>query len=75
VPEHRKSSHHRSFCRRGQPEHQNISGKANTSLNNLTTAGNTVIDNRINSIVNAKFQVVSALPSNPDSNTFYFITE
>ena len=56
-------------------KHQDISGKANTSLNNLTTAGNTVIDNRINSIVNAKFQVVSALPSNPDSNTFYFITE
>ena len=33
--------------------HQDISGKANTSLNNLTEAGNTYIDNRIaNAIAN-----------------------
>lgn len=33
--------------------HQDISGKANTSLNNLTSAGNTYIDNRIaNAITN-----------------------
>lgn len=33
--------------------HQDISGKANTSLNNLTSAGNTYLDNRIaNAITN-----------------------
>lgn len=48
---------------------------ANTDLSNLTTAGNTIIDNRVINLMNSRLQVVNSLPENPDSDTFYFIKE
>lgn len=52
-----------------------MSSKANTSLNNLTAAGNSVIDGRIINIMESRHQVVDALPTNPDPDTFYYIPE
>lgn len=45
---------------------------ANTSLDNLTPAGQAKFDAKANM---SQFKVVSALPTNPDKNVFYFIPE
>ena len=52
-----------------------LDDKANNSLDNLSSAGNAYIDNRAISNINSKFQVVSALPSSPESDVFYFVKE
>ena len=53
--------------------HQDISGKANTSLNNLTSAGNTYIDNRIaNAIAN---QLNVQLDAIYPVGSWYFCTQ
>ena len=46
--------------------------KANVDLNNLSAAGQAKFDAKANT---SQFQVVSALPANPDPNMFYFIPE
>jgi hypothetical protein len=48
---------------------------ANTDLSNLTTAGNTIIDNRATGVIDDRFLTVNELPDNPVSGTFYFIEE
>lgn len=47
-----------------------LNGKANVDLSNLSAAGQAKFDAKANV---SQFQVVSALPANPDSNVFYFI--
>ena len=47
-----------------------LEGKANTSLSNLSAAGQAKFDAKANT---SQFQVVSALPAAPDANVFYFI--
>lgn len=46
------------------------STNANTSLSNLSATGQAKFDAKADA---AQFQVVSALPANPDPNVFYFI--
>ena len=48
------------------------SGKATTSLNNLTSDGQALFNAKLNA---DKLKVVTALPSNPDPSVFYFIPE
>lgn len=48
---------------------------ANTYLSNLTSAGNTIIDNRATGVIDNRFLTVNELPDNPVSGTFYFIEE
>lgn len=50
----------------------NPSSYANTSLSNLDATGQAKFNAKANA---AQFQVVSALPANPDPNVFYFIPE
>lgn len=47
----------------------------NSNLSNLSAAGEAVIDARATSVFDAKMVVVSALPANPDADTFYFIPD
>lgn len=49
-----------------------LANKANISLSNLDATGQAVLDAKANA---AQFQVVSALPAEPDPNVFYFIPE
>ena len=48
------------------------STNANVSLSNIDATGQAKFDAKANA---AQFQVVSALPANPDPNVFYFIPE
>lgn len=52
-----------------------MSSKANIELDNLSSAGNTVIDNRVIDILGSEFQVVEALPESPVAGVFYFVKE
>ena len=52
-----------------------VNVKADTDLSNLDTTGEGVIDGRAASVFDAKMVVVSALPANPDADTFYFIPD
>lgn len=47
-----------------------LEGKSNVDLSNLSAAGQAKFDEKANV---SDFQVVSALPANPDPNVFYFI--
>ena len=48
-----------------------LTSKANVGLDNINDSGKTVIKN----VVDEKFQVVSSLPSSPETGVFYYVTE
>jgi hypothetical protein len=61
----------------GTPPDQTFDGtspraQSGVAVNQAITAVNQVVNTKADK---ASFQVVSALPANPDANTFYFIPE
>ena len=53
----------------------NSDGESLSFVDTLARSDLTNIDTSINEIINARFQIVEALPENPVEGIFYFVKE